>query len=128
MIRGVQKLRVGSEISSFLISFEYMLNVAATQSKCKKTYEAVLKDQRGKSEKTFSSIQEVRDEIFDAEKQLAASDQKKVFLDAEIATLEKKLDEMKQERASLNDNCGKLAEDVKQKTQTALQSARTLID
>ena len=128
MIRGVQKLRVGSEISSFLISFEYMLNAAATQSKYKKTYEEVLKDQRSKSEKTFSSIQEVRDEISDTEKHLAASNQRKVVLDKEIAVLEKKLEEMKKERAFLTDDCGKLSEDVKQKTQTALQSAKALID
>src|ERR1044072_5725542 len=128
MIRGVQKLRVGSEISSFLISFEYMLNAAATQSKYKKTYEETLKEQRGKSEKTFSSIQEVRDEISDTEKKLAASGQRKVVLDKEIAVLEKKLEEMKKERAFLNDDCEKLSEDVKQKTQTALQSATALID
>jgi hypothetical protein len=128
LIRGVQKLRVETEISSFLISFEYMLNAAATQCKNKKTYENILKDQRGKSKMTFSSIQEVREEISDTEKQLAASDKRKVVLDEEIKALEKKLEEMKKERASLNDNCGKLSEDVKQKTQTALQSARTLID
>ena len=35
---------------------------------------------------------------------------------------------MKKERASLNENDGKLAEDIQQKTQTALQSAKVLID
>jgi chromosome segregation ATPase len=128
MIKGVQKLRVGTEISSFLISFEYMLNVAATQFKNKKTYQEVLQDQRGKSERTFSSIQEVRNEISDTEKQLNASNQRKTFLDQEIEVLEKKLEEMKQERASLNESHGKLAEDIQQKTQVTLQSAKTLID
>src|ERR1044072_8024445 len=128
MIKGVQKLRVGTEISSFLVSFEYMLNAAATQSKNKKTYQEILNDQRGKSERTFSSIQEVRDKISDNEKQLTALDQRKAVLDAEIEALEKKLEELKKERVSLIENHGKLAEDVKQKTQEALQSAKTLID
>ena len=105
-----------------------MLNVAATQSKNKKTYQEILKDQRGKSERTFSSIQEVRDEISDNEKQLTTSDQRKVILDAEIEALENKLEDLKKERVSLIENHGKLAEDVKQKTQEALQSAKTLID
>src|ERR1044072_7003672 len=116
MMKAVQKLRVGTEISSFLVSFEYMLNAAAFQCKNKKTYQEVLQDQRGKSERTFSSIQEVRNEISDAEKQLTASDQRKVVLDQEIEVLEKKLEDMKRERASLNENYGKLAEDIKQKT------------
>src|ERR1044072_6263749 len=117
MMKAVQKLRVGTEISSFLVSFEYMLNAAASQYKYKKTYQEDLEDQRGKSERTFSSIQEARDEISDAEKQLTASDQRKTFLDQEIEAMEKKLEEMKKERASLNENYGKLTEDVQRKTQ-----------
>ena len=104
MMKAVQKLRVGTEISSFLVSFEYMLNAAASQCKNKKTYQEALQDQKAQSERTFSSIQEVRNEISDTEKQSNASDQRKALLDQEIEVLEKKLEEMRRERDSLNES------------------------